>query len=113
MSGALAQRLGQRRADRLDVERLLAGEIGNAEAAAEIDLGRGRPASSAISRGERDGRALGLDQRVGIERLAAGEDVQAAPVGAGRDQLADQRRHAVVVDAERAGERRPSSCPSP
>ncbi len=61
------------------------------------------PTSSASSRGERDRRGLGLDQRLGIERLRAGEDVEAAPVGAGVEDAADERGHARGVDPERLG----------
>ena len=54
-------------------------------------------------RGQRDRRALQLDQGVGVERLGAGEDMEAAPLGAGLDDPADQRGRAVMVDPERLG----------
>ena len=39
----------------------------------------------------------------GVERLRAGEDVEAAPVGAGVEDAPDQRRHARGIDPERLG----------
>ena len=68
-----------------------------------LTRGGGAPASSDSSRRQSEGRPLRLDQRGGIERLRAGEDVEAAPFGARRDDPADQSGHARGVDPERLG----------
>ena len=65
--------------------------------------GGAAPILAASVAGERDRGGLRVDQRLRIERLRAGEDVEAAPVGAGVEDSPDQRRHARGIDAERLG----------
>jgi hypothetical protein len=56
---------------------------------------------SAVSAPRGDGRPLRLDQRACVERLRAGEDVEAAPVGALPDQVRDQFGRARRIEPER------------
>ena len=78
-------------------------EIGDAEAAAEIDQRRRRARFLGQLARQSERRRLRLDQGGGIERLRAGEDVKAAPFGARRDDPADQGGHARRIDPERLG----------
>ena len=68
-----------------------------------LRCGSGAPISAVSLRGEIEHVALRLGDRRGVERLAAGEDVQPAPFGPGGDHFARQRRHALLVDPERLG----------
>jgi hypothetical protein len=94
----------KRRAECDDIDLHVAVEIGNAEAAAEIDFGRLGASFIGNSRRERDRLAERLGQRRPVETLRAGVDVQAPPLGAGVDQAAHDRGDAVMVDAEGGGD---------
>jgi hypothetical protein len=77
--------------------------IRDAEAATEVELGEiGASCVGELPR-ELQRRPLRLDQRVGGERLRAGEDVEALPVGARFKDAADQGGHTLRIDAERLG----------
>ena len=83
---------------------MVATGVRDAETAAEIHLWRRSAGLFRKIGGKRHRCCLRFDQRFGRQGLAPGEDVEAAPVGAGLDQAPDQRRHAFVIDAERTSE---------
>ena len=98
----------------IDVERLLAGEIGDAEAAAEIDLGRLGPGVVGNLAGQRHGRRVAL--RSAPPPQAPGDPAKMckpAPVGASLDDPPDQRGRAVMRRPRTGWRGRPSSCPAP
>ena len=112
MRGALA--CAERAPTALDVERLLAVEIGNAEAAAEIDerrrraglVGKARAASASVA-------PCASISALGVERLRTGENVEAAPLGAGFDDPADQGGTRAPHRRRTAWRRRPCASRSP
>src|SRR5690606_40336462 len=101
--GKAFEPFGQRRTDGRGVERLVAVEIGNAETAPHVEVRQGAADLSAEPCGEVEHVALRLNDRRGVERLAAGEDVQAAPVGTRTYHFTRKRRDARLVDPGRLG----------
>ena len=73
--GGAAQGVTERRADSFNIERRVAVGLRDAEAAAEVEFGRGGADRGGDLGGEGDGLALRLDQRVDVKQLAAGIDV--------------------------------------
>ena len=100
---AIGERLGKGRAHRLDVERLLAMEIGDPETAAEIDQGRSGLGLLSQGLGELQAGLLGLDLGGCLERLRTGEDVEAPPFAAAIDDPPHCPRHSRRIDAEGFG----------
>ena len=76
---------------------------GNAEAAAEVEMRQRGSACFRKTCGQSERLRLRFNQRIGIERLAPGEDVKPAPFRPGSDHFARQSRHAFSVDAKGLG----------
>ena len=93
----------ERYADRANVERGVAGEIGKPKTAAQIDERRRRADLLRQSRRQSDGGGLRIDDRLCVQILAARENMPAAPIRARVNDPARQRRRAVGVDAEGLG----------
>ena len=102
-SRAFAKHVAQRLAQRINIERRLAREIGNSKATTEVYLGRFMSGLIGNLPGKRHARALRLDDRRPVEALRTGVEVQPAPVGPGLDQSPHHVGGAVVVDPERRG----------
>ncbi len=78
-------------------------EVRNPETAAHVELRQRGPDFGRELRRKIEHIALRFGDRLGIERLAAGEDMQPAPFGSGRDQLACQSGNARGIEPERLG----------
>src|SRR3546814_8586520 len=101
--GKILEALSQALADEGDVDRLVAREVGNAEASAQIAVRKRRAAFLGETACEFERLCLGFGNRLCIERLAAGEDVKTAPLCSARHDRANQRRHTLGIDAEGLG----------
>src|SRR3546814_2186584 len=100
-AGTPGERAAQRLAYRPDVERLVAGEVRDAEASPHVDDRRRRRRVRRKLRDEIDGFRLRLDYRLGRKVLGPGEDVETAEIGAVPGDRGEQARHLVGVYAER------------
>src|SRR5690606_12079567 len=69
------ERFVEEGADTIDVDRLVAGKIGDAEPAAEIAMRQRNARFLGEPRGQQQRLRLSIGDGLGIERLAAGEDV--------------------------------------
>ena len=101
--GQRGKALAQRHPHRRDVKRLVAVEVGDAEAAAHVEVRQRRADLFAQLGRQRQDIGLCLDDRRSVERLAAGKDVQSAPFGARGDHFARQHRNAFGIEPERLG----------
>ena len=86
--------------DPRDVEPLVLLEVGDPEAAAEVEVARLVVEVVGELEDEVDGARLGLHEDVGPQVLRAGEDVEAEHVDVGRRDLPEQRRDQLGVHAE-------------
>jgi hypothetical protein len=92
------------RAHQRKIERLVAREIGNARTRHPgCSAAAPRRLLSRQPRGKRQRLRLGVGNGGGIERLAAGEDVKAAPLRPALDDPAGKRGHALGIEPERLG----------
>ena len=93
------QRL-QIRGDRREVERLLAGKVRNAEAAADVEQRARAPARARRADRELHRFLLRLDDRLGAQILRAAENVKAAKLERQPCDVGEHLRHALGIDAE-------------
>jgi len=88
------------RTDRREVEPLLAGEIGNAEATSEVEKTHRRRCVLRQSQREFVGLALGLDDCLGLEVLRTGEQMKTLEGQPGPTDLCQRLRHLLGIDPE-------------
>ena len=91
------------RADRGDVERLLAGKVRDAEAAADVEQAHRRGRVLGEPERQLDRLLLRFLDRVGAQVLGAAEDVKALEVEAELPDPREHRGHALGIDAELLG----------
>src|SRR5688572_25560828 len=90
----------QRRADRRQVERLVAGEIGNTKAAAEVQQAHGsRRVQRELTR-KRGRLGLRFDQTLGAQVLRAAEDVKSPDLERRSGERSQHGGYALGIDAE-------------
>src|ERR1044071_6888262 len=90
-------------ADQRDIEPLVAGEVRNPQAAADVEDANRTRRVLREAHGELDAFPLRFGDRIRTEVLGAAEDVEALEVKRERGHPVEHRGHPLGVDAERLG----------
>ena len=99
--------------DRGEIEWLVALEVRDAEAAADVQVADRCRGVLGELQGQRDRLALRLAEDLGIQVLRAGEDVESEQIQIGDGQGIEQGGHSFCVDAELLRAHHPCASRSP